>query len=277
MGRGGAEVPQEEDGLAAGPDLDRVMSGGVAGGVDQRYARDDLLLSFDEPELIRLLERRPVFGPVGDRRPLVPIGRRQVVFPRHDVGGVGKVGRHRLTLPAGVASTVVEMEMGVDDQVDVARLHSKARQAGNDVRLPADTVDVLFLGGVFPSGARVHQDGFMRSADEEAVESETNPVAAVRTQLPFPEDPGHDPEYGASVQADGAVGDVIESEPSQPHSFGWTGAWVSSTRTPPVLRGWMKAMRRPSAPVRGTSSIRSTFRSLSRLRSSRRSSTSKAM
>ena len=122
----------------------------------------------------------------------------------------------------------------------------------------------------------VHQDGFVGGADEEAVEAEPNPVAAVGTHLTLPEDPGHDPEYGAAVQADGAVGDVAQLETSQPHSFGWTGAWLSSTRTPPVLRGWMKAMRWPPAPMRGTSSIRSTFRSFNRLKSARRSSTSKA-
>ena len=114
---------------------------------------------------------------------------------------------------------MVEVEVGVDDDVDVS---GRDAGAGEVVEEATALVSADCAGGsrALGAGAGVYQDGLTVSADEEGVEAERHAVLVVEVRgVALPHDAGDEAEDGAGVLAEGAVADdekleTAEAEPA---------------------------------------------------------------
>src|SRR5262249_39405061 len=144
-----------------------------------------------------------VFALIRGADPLVVRAGELELAPLHDVTRVRK-GRNDLTSRVGrrVAAGVVEVEMRVEDDIDVAG--DEPRGAKDPLGGPhLEAVDVALLVVPLRAGAVVDEDAPLPVVDEEDVHPEANAVPLVRRPELRPERLRDDPEHGAAVEPKG--------------------------------------------------------------------------
>ena len=168
MGRGGNEIGEKEGRLTAAREFHALHIGGVAGDADKLDSGDDGAIVLEEREPARGCEGREIFPQIAGAIALG--GMHGVVeFALLDnILSVRKGGDDFVAFDARVSAAMVEVEMRVDDDINVARLEAVVAQSGGKARL-AEAVDVAELGVHFTAGARLDENAF--------------PAARIRTQF----------------------------------------------------------------------------------------------
>ena len=85
---------------------------------------------------------------------------------------------------------MIEVQVGVDDNVDVRRVEALGSQLGEDVRWVLDPVNPHLFFGVLVPAACVDEEIVLPCLKQETVEGETNPVLLVTLGGSIPENLG---------------------------------------------------------------------------------------
>ena len=180
-------------------------------------AGDDLHLFVDELELPRRLEGREVVGVIGGVGPLVRVRRIEPFEALERVARARERGDERVTVAAGVAAGVVEVEMRVHDERDVLRLHAALRKLTEELRRALDPVDPAQLVAHFRARAGLDDDDVIRIADEHTVHVQFNAVQRIGDLLLLPEHLRDHAVHRAAVELERSVAEDVDLEPAQAH------------------------------------------------------------
>ena len=224
VGAGGDEVGDVAgvplgSGVGGGLDVDSHELGGVAGEEFDRDSGDDLgvgtnAFGGEQGHLTGLDERIVVGGEIADAVAV------ELEMTVGDLAGVGEVagvgeggGDGAIGVEGGVPATVVEVEVGIDDNVDLLGVDTGGGERGGEEFLIA--VDLTHLGGLLVADAGLDEDGVVSGADDGGVESQEDAVLVVGGGAFLPECLGDDTEHGTAVEpvyAIGADGEFVVSE-----------------------------------------------------------------
>ena len=239
-------------------DHDHLMVGRVAADADGAHAGRDLGVALDDVELPRLRHGQEVVLAVRRAAPLVGMGRVLPLAALDDVAGARERGHDAAALAARVAAGVVEVQVGVHDDVDVLRAQAAGPQAAEEqwwsgrsgtsgppsplhlspipvstsMRFPPDSISATLR----PRVTRFRSSGGSRL---------------------LPDDARHDAEHRAAVEGDGAVvkdGHARVPDRERPRRIRHRASSFNSRSTPAAPRGCTNATRHPPAPTRGVSS-----------------------
>ncbi len=128
-----------------------------------------------------------------------------------EVAGVGEGGDDAAVGSAsGVPSAVVEVEMGVDDDVDFFRTNLGGFERVRELLLGA--INLVEFGRELVADAGFDGDGVLTGAHDDGIEAEKDAVLRVGGSAFFPERFGDDAEHGSAVEEIVAVGEDGELE-----------------------------------------------------------------
>ncbi len=109
-----------------------------------------------------------------------------------------------------VPTAVVEMKVGVDDNVDVLRPEPQFIESGEERRGMLDIEDVLELRVELVPNACFHKNVLPPGTNQQAGQGEPDSVARVRRGLAFPQGLGHDAEHLSSVEGESSVAERVQ-------------------------------------------------------------------
>src|SRR5208337_1144760 len=187
----------------------RLHVGRVAGKSFHGNAGNDFFVAFEQSHLAAGDERVVVVGEVADGVALaglagiLPLAFGGVIFcPRKCGDYLSSFVTHR------VPAAVVEVKMGIDDDVDVFGRDSGSGEIREQLR--GLTVELDHAFGEFVAHAGLNQDILLARADEERVQPCCHIVLFVRHDFARPHDFGNHAEKRAAIERVSAVGENTE-------------------------------------------------------------------
>src|SRR5207245_8859820 len=122
----------------------------------------------------------------------------------------GKSRRHRALLPHRVPAAMIEVQMGIDDDVDVLRTHAAGRKIVEQLRRLAVNLHHLFRQLV--ADPSLDENVLFAGANEQRIEPGDDEIFLIRDQLARPHDLGHDSEERSSVERIGSSENTLSSK-----------------------------------------------------------------
>ena len=95
---------------------------------------------------------------------------------------------------------MIEVQVRVDDDVHIVRVHAVVLQALDEVR-PVERVNVALLGIEFVARSCFDQNGLSAGIHQQAVHRQRDAVPSVRGHFLFPQGTRDHAEHGAAVQS----------------------------------------------------------------------------
>ena len=121
------------------------------------------------------------------------------------VAGVGEGGGHAaVRMQRRVPAAVVEVQVGVDHNVHLRRVHAGCGIGLEQQLLVAE--DLAHPGRMLVADAGLDDHGVPARAHHRGVQSQPDAVVRVRRDAPLPQRLGHHTEHGAAVQQVDAIG-----------------------------------------------------------------------
>src|SRR6266851_433781 len=209
---GGNQVGNVAGGLASALDDYGLHVAGVAGKHFRRNSGDDFLVAAQQLHLTGFDQRIVVVSHVTDRVALVFMG--VLPFAFLDVvlcfwkGGYGFTGAEH-----GVPSAVVEVQVGIDDDIDVAGRNADGTEVVE--KLGGLAVELRHLFGEFVADSGFDEDGGATAffvPDEDGVQAGRYAVALVSSDFFRPHNFGDDAEEGSAIEVVDAVREGGEFE-----------------------------------------------------------------
>lgn len=203
---------------AAARDLDELVGPGVAAGHPEPDARHEVDVAVDDLEAPGLPDEGVVLRHVA--RPAEAAIRAGVLelAPLDDDPGA-REAEDRLPVRPGPdePAAVIEVHVGQDDAVDVARPEAERGQPGLDPR-PRRDPEAVGEPRVAALGADpdVDEDRRLRRADQERPEREVDPVPLVGRRERRPHHAGHDPEDRPAVEPEAALVEEVDPDGAEP-------------------------------------------------------------
>ncbi len=153
--------------------------------------------ALERPQPGREVARPVAFDGLEGLLPLPPLDG----VPRPREGGRPAL----LPRPDGVPAAVVEVEVGVDDDVDVARPDPDLLEEAEEAGLAPDAVEIGVAAVDVGADAGLDEDRRPRAPDEVAAEGQGDAVLPVRRGPTLPEGAGDDAEHGPAVDEERPV------------------------------------------------------------------------
>ena len=176
----------------------------------------NLRIAFQQSHLSAVNQRIVVVGHVADAVALMLLMGVFHLALLHVIGGARETSAGLAVLVIGVPAAVVEMQVGVDDDVDLVGRHAGLLKALQQARLVI--VNGAPLVAELAADAGVDQHIVLAGADQQRVGAQRNPVELVRRDAFLPHDLGNDAEHGAAIVPVGAVGEDGEFKIAQRHA-----------------------------------------------------------
>lgn len=131
-----------------------------------------------------------------------------------EIAGVGKSGDDAaIRVAGGVPAAVIEMQMGVEDDVHVFGLDVRRLEAVHQQLSGVEDAALLFAQ--FVANAGFDHYGMSAGADDDGVGAEHDLVSRVGRGALFPERLGHHAEHGSTIEQIGAVAEDGQLEIAQ--------------------------------------------------------------
>ena len=120
-----------------------------------------------------------------------------------------------------VPPAVVEVQVGVDDNIDLVHRDPGGREGGRQLLLRAE--DLPHFPGKLVADARLDDHGMLPGADHDGVRPQQDPVQLVGRRTPLPQRLRHHPEHRPAVEEVRSVGqnrqlEIAERRP-RPHQI----------------------------------------------------------
>ena len=110
---------------------------------------------------------------------------------------------------------MIEVQMGIDDDVDVLRTHAAGRKIVEQLRRLAVNLHHLFRQLV--ADPSLDENVLFAGANEQRIEPGDDEIFLIRDQLARPHDLGHDSEERSSVERIGSVREYAQLKIAQCH------------------------------------------------------------
>src|SRR5580658_9171197 len=219
----GEKIGDEGDGFAAAGEQYGLNVRVVAGDARDGNAGEDFLVAVDEMPQALLGDGREIFRKIAAA---IAFGGLHGVFKfatLNDVLGAAEGGPKTIIDEARVASTVIEVEMGVDDEIDLIGGDPVLGESVDERVAVLNVVDGALFGVPFGAVAGFNEDVFVLSADEKRVGAHADAIFFVGRRFFLPKDFGNDAEHGAAVEREGAGVEIEDFEIAEVHgcAFRW--------------------------------------------------------
>ncbi len=223
MVMGGKKICDEKNGLAAASEFYGLNVGVVARNADGGDAGDNFGVASKRVPLAGLLDGKEIFLEVAGAVAFAGTGGVSDFRGLDYIFGVWKSGNSFVVNEFGVAAGVVEVEMGVDDDVDLIGADTVRRQVGDERVAFLNPIDVAQFGSPFRAVAGFDENVFVLRSNEQAVGGQPNAVAIIGWRFFLPERFGHDAEHGAAVEIKTAAVNVLNFNVAEVHWCGFLG------------------------------------------------------
>jgi len=225
---GGKKIGDEENGFAAAGEFDGLDVGVMSGNGDCGDAGDNFSFTCERVPLAGLLDGEKMFFEiagtvafggicgVGDFRGL------------NNVFGVGKSGHGFVVNELCVAASVVKVEMGIDDKIDLIGTDSLGTEIVDERIAFLDAIDIAEFCCPLGAVAGFDEDVFVLRSNQERVGSQANAVAIVGRRFLLPERFRDHSEHGTAIEKKIAAVQVSDFQFAKVHCYESLGLQTAS-------------------------------------------------
>ncbi len=214
---GWEKVGDEENGFAAAGEFEGLDVGVVPGNTDGRNTGKNLGIASQGMPLAGFLHREKSFVEVASAVAFGGVGGVSDFRGLNDVFGVGKSGDGLVVNEFCVAASVVKVEMGIEDTIDLIGTDSFGTEIVDERIAFLDAIDVAEFWCPLGAVAGFDQDVFVLRSNQERVGSQANAVAIVGRRFLLPERFRDHAEHGTAVEIKIATVQVLDFEFAKVH------------------------------------------------------------
>lgn len=179
----------------------------------------DIGISLHQMQQAVAFQREKILGEITFLLPLAGMEGMLPFFFLDDVLCLWESGHKPLIWTfTGVASTMVKVEMGIDDKVYVFRIISLLFKDRNEAWLVVHRIKLVKFLLKIGAYSCIHKNEFFARVDEDGVQSKLDPVFAVRRTFPAPENFGDNTKHGPSIKIEESVSESEYFELSEGNS-----------------------------------------------------------
>ena len=213
-----SSVPQKDRRLAVAFNDYALVAAGMAGGDNYAYTFRQGCIAGQNAQLSGLGQWLEILAQISGPGSLIGEGGVGQFQPLDAVGGLGK-GRDQFAavVIAGIPSTVIAVQVGIDHQIYVLRSYAELGQATQQTALPFQADKAPFFFGQFVAVAGIDQDALSGRINEQAPLGKRQSISFVGFHDPLPESFGDQPEQSATIFPVDAVGDNVKINVTQSH------------------------------------------------------------
>ena len=219
MMTGWEKVGDEENAFAAAGEFDGLDVGVVPGNTDCRNTGKNFGIASEGMPLAGLLHREKSFFEVASAIAFGGVGGVSDFPGLNDIFGVGKSGDGFVINEFCVAASVVKVEVGIDDTIDLTGTDSFGTEIVDERIAFLDAIDVAELGRPLGAVAGFDEDVFVLRSNQERVGSQANAVAIVGRRFLLPERFRDHAEHGTAVEIKIAAVQVLDFEFAKVHWY----------------------------------------------------------
>jgi len=219
MMTGWEKVGDEENGFAAAGEFDGLDIGVVPGNTDCRNTGKNFGIASEGMPLAGLLHREKSFFEVASAIAFGGVGGVSDFRGLNDVFGVGKSGDGFVVNEFCVAASVVKVEMGIDDKIDLIGTDSFGTEIVDERIAFLDAIDVAEFWCPLGAVAGFDEDVFVLRSNQERVGRQANAVAIVGRRFLLPERFRDHAEHGTAVEIKIAAVQVLDFEFAKVHCY----------------------------------------------------------